>query len=123
MSEDSYLPFEKDHEQMILRDYLAVDRTIMANEGAFMSYVRTSLTLIAAGATLMKFFSTESYMQFLGWGFMIIGAWLAFHGYVRFRKTDQILHAVKGETLHRAKKLKKSKIGSSLRFILGRSNK
>ena len=122
MSEDSYLPFEKDHEQMILRDYLAVDRTMMANETSFMSYVRTALTLIAAGATLIKFF-TEPTMQALGWGFIIIGGWLAFSGYNRFHKTDVILHKVKGETMGRAKKLKKSRISTSLKFILGRSGR
>ncbi len=122
MSEDQYLPFEKDHEQMILRDYLAVDRTMMANETSFMSYVRTALTLIAAGATLIKFFN-EPTMHVLGWGFVAIGGWLAFSGYARFRRTDAILHKVKGETVHRAKKLKKSKIGASLSFILGRTTK
>lgn len=120
MSEDQYLPYEKDHEQMILRDYLAVDRTMMANETSFMSYIRTSLTLIAAGATLIKFF-TEPTMQALGWGFIVIGGWMAIHGYNRFRKVDEILHKVKGETVHRAKKLKKSKIGATLKFILGRN--
>ena len=122
MSEDTYLPYEKEHETMILRDYLAVDRTMMANESAFMSYVRTALTLIAAGATLIKFFS-EPTMQALGWGFIIIGGWLAFNGYNRFRKTDEILHKVKGETMHRAKRLGKSKIGASLKLILGRSGR
>lgn len=119
MSEDSYLPYEKEHEQMILRDYLAVDRTMMANETSFMSYVRTALTLVAAGATMLKFF-TEPTMQVLGWAFIIIGGWLAVHGYNRFRRADEVLHKVKGETMHRANRLKKSRIGASLRFILGR---
>ena len=121
MSEDSYIAYEKDHEQMILRDYLAVDRTMMANETSFMSYIRTSLTLIAGGATLIKFFN-EPTMQALGWGFIIIGGWLAIHGYNRFRQVDIILHKVKGETVHRAKKLKTSKrvFGSALKLILGR---
>lgn len=122
MSEEPYVAFEKDHEQMILRDYLAVDRTMMANETSFMSYVRTSLTMIAAGATLIKFFS-EPTMQALGWGFIVIGGWLAIHGYQRFRQVDIILHRVKGETVHRAKKLTRSKkvFGSALNLILGRS--
>ena len=119
MSEEPYVPYEKDHEQMILRDYLAVDRTMMANETSFMSYIRTSLTMIAAGATLIKFF-TEPTMQALGWAFIVIGGWMAIHGYQRFRQVDAILLKVKGETVHRATKLKKSKIGSTLKFILGR---
>jgi putative membrane protein len=121
MSEEPYTPYEKDHEQMILRDYLAVDRTMMANETSFMSYIRTSLTMIAAGATLIKFFN-EPTMQALGWGFIVIGGWLAIHGYNRFRQVDAILHRVKGETMQRAQMLKKSKklLSSTLKFILGK---
>ena len=119
MSEDTYIPYEKDHEQMILRDYLAVDRTMMTNETSFMSYVRTALTLIAAGATLLKFFN-DQYIGVLGWAFIIIGGWLAIHGYQRYRQIDEVMRKVKGETMHRATKLKKNKIGATLKFILGR---
>ena len=119
MSEDPYIPYEKDHEQMILRDYLAVDRTIMTNETAFMSYVRTALTMIGAGFTLIKIFP-ESSMQILGWAFILVGGWVALHGYQRYRRTDEILMRVKGETVIRAKKLKKGKLGATLKFILGR---
>ena len=120
MSEEPYIAYEKDHEQMILRDYLAVDRTMMANETSFMSYVRTALTLIAAGATLIKFFN-EPTMQALGWAFIVIGGWLAIHGYSRFRQVDVILHKVKGETVHRAQRLKRSKklFSNTLKLILG----
>jgi putative membrane protein len=121
MSEEPYIAYEKDHEQMILRDYLAVDRTMMANETSFMSYVRTALTMIAAGATLIKFFN-EPTMQALGWAFIVIGGWVAIHGYNRFRQIDVILHKVKGETVVRAQRLKRSKkiFSSTLKFILGR---
>lgn len=109
MSEDPYIPFEKDHEQMILRDYLAVDRTMMANETSFMSYIRTALTLVAAGGTLIKVFGTDASTQVLGWAFIVIGGLLTVYGYTRFRQIDKILHKVKGETLARVKKVKKTK--------------
>jgi len=121
MSEDSYLPYEKEHEQMILRDYLAVDRTMMTNETSFLSYIRTSLAMIAAGATMIKVFTDPS-AQAIGWAFIAAGGWLTIHGYNRYRKTDEILHKVKGETMHRAKRLKRSRIGASLKFILGRKS-
>lgn len=120
MSEEPYIAYEKDHEQMILRDYLAVDRTIMSNEVAFMSYIRTSLTLIAAGATLLKFFN-DDYVSVLGWAFIVVGGWLAVHGWQRYRQIDGVMLKVKGETVNRAAKLKKkNKIGGALSFILGR---
>lgn len=39
-------------EEIILRDYLALERTKLANERTFLSYVRTSLYLLLASATL-----------------------------------------------------------------------
>ncbi len=122
MSEDPYIPYEKDHEQMILRDYLAVDRTMMTNETSLMSYIRTSLTLVAAGATLIKVFGPDATTQALGWAFIIVGAMLVIYGYNRFRKIDTILLKVKGETLSRVKKIKKSRgfWGSALGLIVGR---
>lgn len=96
MSEKPYSSYMQDHKDKILRDYLAIDRTILTNETAFMSYVRTSLTLIAAGATLIKFFDNE-WMQFLGWTFVVVGGWLSLHGYSRYREVDTIMHQVKGD--------------------------
>ena len=40
---------------MILRDYLAVDRTHLANERTFLAYIRTCLGLFATGAALINF--------------------------------------------------------------------
>jgi putative membrane protein len=97
MSEEPYQTYIQDHKGMILRDYLAIDRTLLANETSFMSYVRTALTLIAAGATLIKFFDSE-FMQVLGWMFVVVGGWLSIHGYNRYRHVDHMMHEVKGDS-------------------------
>ncbi len=99
MSEKPYKTYMQDHKSLILRDYLAIDRTILANETSYMSYIRTSLTLIAAGATLLKFFSSD-YTQVVGWSLVAIGGWLAFHGYRRYNKVDMIMHQVKGDYIN-----------------------
>lgn len=99
MSEKPYKAYIQDHKNMILRDYLAIDRTILANETNYMSFIRTSLTLIAAGATLIKFFNSE-YTQALGWAFVAVGGWLAFHGYRRYNKVDSLMHQVKGDYIN-----------------------
>lgn len=97
MSEDKYEPYIKEHDRMILRDYLAVDRTMLTNETSFMSYVRTSLTLIAAGATLVKFFDGNPLFQVFGWGLVLIGGWLVIHGYNRYTQVDEVLHRIRGD--------------------------
>ena len=45
-------------EELILRDYLAADRTVLANERTLMSFIRTAVALAAAGASLIHFFDS-----------------------------------------------------------------
>lgn len=42
-------------QELILRDHLALDRTVLANERTFLSYIRTALALVVVGATLLHF--------------------------------------------------------------------
>lgn len=50
-------PYEEFHDADIsLRDLLAIDRTIVANERTLLSYVRTTLALMAAGGALVHLF-------------------------------------------------------------------
>lgn len=61
------MPYSKIHpDDMILRDHLAYDRTVLANERTFLSYARTSITLLIAGGTLIKFLHEDLSMLCLG---------------------------------------------------------
>ena len=54
------MPYSKiNPSDMILRDHLAYDRTVLANERTFLSYMRTSIALFAAGGTLGSFSRTS----------------------------------------------------------------
>ncbi len=53
MTEQLYARFER--EELIVRDYLAADRTALANERTFLAYVRTALAIAAAGGSLIHF--------------------------------------------------------------------
>ena len=44
----------KNKEKIILRDYLALERTRLANERTFFAYIRTSLYLILAGFAFLQ---------------------------------------------------------------------
>jgi len=54
--DNPYEQFEDD--QLILRDQLAIDRTILANERTFLAYVRTSMAVAVVGVSLFKFFDS-----------------------------------------------------------------
>ena len=69
---------------MILRDYLAYDRTILANETTLLAYLRTAMALLAAGATLFRLFADDPYFQILGMVMLILGILIAGIGVFRF---------------------------------------
>ncbi len=79
MKRTTYARFEKD--ELTLRDVLAIDRTIVANERTLLGYVRTTLAMLGAGAALLHFFDDQT-PQMAGWGFigvsipiLSIGVW------------------------------------------------
>ena len=80
--------------ELILRDHLAIDRTTMSNESTFLSYIRTSLAIIAAGATLIHFFS-EFYIHAIGLFIVALGFVLLIWGYIRFKKMDKLIKEIK----------------------------
>lgn len=47
--------YVKEPNDLILRDYLAADRTKLAIERTFLAYVRTALGLFSAGIACIKF--------------------------------------------------------------------
>jgi putative membrane protein len=76
-TEQPYTRFKQ--EELILRDYLAADRTALANERTFLSYVRTALAIAAAGGSIIHFLDSLAWNVFgvlllitavitLGWG-------------------------------------------------------
>jgi putative membrane protein len=64
--------------EMILRDRLAIERTVLA-------YLRTAITLIIAGVTLHQLFR----MVFFGISTVLIGIFLVFFGYFRLKKVKE----------------------------------
>ncbi len=57
---------ENTQDNLILRDYLAIDRTRMANKRTFLAYVRTSLMLMGSGVSVIKLFSTDTFSLVIG---------------------------------------------------------
>ena len=47
-----------DKEQMILRDFLAADRTLLANERTLLAYIRTGISLLVVAISLIKLFDS-----------------------------------------------------------------
>ena len=76
---------EVDPSRLTLRDYLAVDRTILANQNTFLAYIRTALTLFVVGLTFVKFFD-QPVIAIIGWAFVPIGVVTFVVGFLRYNK-------------------------------------
>jgi putative membrane protein len=59
-------------EEPIIRDFMAIERPMMANEWIFLSYVRKALGLVIAGVFCIDFFD-NIFMQLVGWAFIPSG--------------------------------------------------
>lgn len=75
---------DKQKEKLILRDHLAIDRTVLANERTILAYVRTALAFLIVGGTLIKFFSDELNMIIGGWAFIAGGVLIMGVGIYKF---------------------------------------
>lgn len=54
-------------EDLTVRDYLALDRTKLANHRTFLAYIRTMIMLFASGITFLKAFPDDEVMRALAW--------------------------------------------------------
>ncbi|MGE0228007.1 MAG: DUF202 domain-containing protein [Dehalococcoidia bacterium] len=68
-----YAEFER--EEMILRDFLAADRTMLANERTLLSYTRTALAFVIGGASMIHFL--EGVLPHVGGILLIVAGLLA----------------------------------------------
>lgn len=77
-------PIEKfKKEELILRDYLAIERTKLANVRTLFAYVRTALYLLTAGIGIFQIESI-SRLHSLAWVCVVAGILLFFFGFFRY---------------------------------------
>lgn len=83
--------FNKD--EMILRDFLAADRTLLANERTLLAYIRTGIGLLAIAISLIKLFSTIA-TYLLGGFFIILAIIPIIYGVYKYRKINKKIENV-----------------------------
>lgn len=92
MENTAYTRFVDD--KLILRDELAIDRTLLANERTLLAYLRSAVSLIIAGVSIMHFAQP-------GWFFVVgvlcipAGIITGIVGISRFLKMDRSLSVVR----------------------------
>lgn len=73
--------------EMIPRDYLARQRTALANDRTLLSYIRTSLYFLVSGTALIKVEDLENVMEFgyVSFGISLAMLILGFYNYFKIK--------------------------------------
>ena len=74
---------EKVREELITRDWLAIDRTRMANERTFLAYLRTFIVVLSSGVAILKVDALQN-MSDLGIFLVVIAPIILIVGLLRF---------------------------------------
>ena len=100
MSENPYERFHRD--ELILRDELAIDRTILANERTILAYLRAALTLVIAGVTFLHFFDKGA-LLYIGILCVPLGIATGIFGILRHRKMDKRIRTARESLIRNGK--------------------
>jgi putative membrane protein len=92
MADVPYTRFAR--KELILRDELAIDRTVLANERTLLAYVRTALTLLITGVTFIHFIESGA-PRILGLLFVPAGVIVGAFGAWRCRRMQAGIRALR----------------------------
>ena len=81
-------------EELILRDELAIDRTLLANERTLMAYVRLAITLIIAGVSIVHF-AMEKWFETIGFLCVPVGIAAGLFGWSRYQKMERQIREIR----------------------------
>ena len=95
MTDSPYTRFQAD--ELILRDELAIDRTLLANERTLLAYLRSGVALLIAGASILHF-TQASWFQWVGLACLPTGVLTSLVGVARYRRTNRNIAQIR----HRA---------------------
>jgi putative membrane protein len=85
MGSINYTPYSRfNGNSMILRDELALDRTLLANERTLLSYLRSALALLIAGVSILHLAPPAGWFRIVGFVCLPMGILAGVVGSVRF---------------------------------------
>lgn len=87
---DSPEPYARSRGQLILRDELAVERTVLANERTLLAWLRTTLALLLAGVTFLHL-SQAVWFSIVGVICLVVGTAVLPIAVVRYRRLHKKL--------------------------------
>lgn len=102
MKESPYSRF--DSNDLILRDELAIDRTLLANERTLLAYLRSGVALLIAGASIIHF-STQGWFLVVGFACIPTGIVTGVVGVTRYWRMNRSIWFVRKQSKQESKKV------------------
>jgi putative membrane protein len=107
LEDDPYAVFKR--EEMILRDWLALDRTVLANKRTFLAYARTAIALVVLGIAFVRLID-HRFFEVAGFVLMSLGIVIFFVGTREYITTGARLR----QLLKKEKELERELVGKEL---------
>lgn len=85
--------YDFNRDDMTLKDFLAVDRTALANERTFLAYIRTGIGFLAIAISLIKLFHSI-FTNVLGALFVILAIVTSVYGLYRYKRMSKKIEKV-----------------------------
>jgi putative membrane protein len=95
MNDSPYKRFDSD--DLILRDELAIDRTLLANERTLMAYLRSGVALLIAGVSIIHF-SQQGWFWAVGVTCLPAGIITGIIGVARYRNMNRRISIVRRQS-------------------------
>ncbi|NTW53480.1 MAG: DUF202 domain-containing protein [Chlorobaculum sp.] len=84
-------PYERfDTDELILRDELAIDRTLLANERTLLSYLRSGVAMMITGLTIIHY-ANKPWFMWAGVACIPLGIVTGAFGIWRFRRMQRAI--------------------------------
>jgi putative membrane protein len=95
MDDSPYQRFDSD--DLILRDQLAIERTLLANERTLLAYLRSGVALLIAGVSIINF-SPEGWFWAVGIACIPTGIITGIVGVARYRRMNRLISLVRRQS-------------------------
>lgn len=82
------------NKELVLREYLAIERTKLVNESTLLAYIRTGLYFLVAGSTFGHLIET-TFWELTGIPLVIIGIGIMIIGFIRYWRLRKLIDASK----------------------------
>lgn len=101
MIDDPYAEFKRD--DMILRDWLALDRTVLANQRTFLAYSRTAMTMAVLGIAFVKLIG-HPFFEISGFLLILFGVFVFYVGWREYsanaKRFENLVHKQRAFEVH-----------------------